>query len=230
MNGRDISRLKRVVAKLESLYGLSRHGNVRDVFWELIFIVLSIRTDEKQYRPIFRKLKRRYPSLRVLALARVSSIAAILRPLGLARLRSVQLKHLAVTIQRDYGARGLNALGQLDHVALERYLQQFHGVGAKIAKCVSLYAIDAPSLPVDTHVWRLMTRLGFAPGGRLTEAKALSLESVVPPELRFKVHVLALSHGRAVCKSVPECERCIIRRSCPSYPVLFRESRELAAR
>lgn len=209
-------RLGSVVNRLESVYGLRRHGNVRDAFWELVYILFSIRTAERSYKSAFRAFRKRFHSLSEVADARISRLERSMRPLGLSRLRAKQLRMIARSIRHDLGARGLNRLGRSDPRALETYLLQFHGVGAKIAKCVAMYAFDAPSLPVDTHVWRVMSRLGFARGGRLTERKALELEARVPETLRYAVHVLSISHGRAICRSKPLCERCVLADLCPS--------------
>jgi endonuclease-3 len=209
-------RLATVMERLENVYGLDRHGNVRDGFWEVVYILLSIRTNYVAYRKVFRAFRRRFGTLGRVAAASITDIEHDLRPLGLARLRSRQLKKIAEGIEGDYGVAGFKRLGNTDHQALECYLQTFAGIGTKIAKCVSMYAFDAQSLPVDTHVWRLMTRLGYAPGGRLTEKKALSLEAIVPPRFRYAVHVLSISHGRAVCKPVPKCQACVVADLCPS--------------
>lgn len=204
------------VALLEQLYGEPRHGNVRDPYWELIYILLSIRTSEAVYRPVFQRVRRKYRSATRLSRARIDLLARDLKVLGLANLRARQLRDITRSILRDIGLAGLTRLGRSNTEAFERYLCSHRGVGPKIAKCVSMYAFGAASLPVDAHVWRVMSRLGLAAGGRLTATRALELEQRVPQELRYKVHILALAHGRKICKPVPLCESCVLSTTCPS--------------
>jgi endonuclease III len=72
-----------------------------------------------------------------------------------------------------------------------------------------LYAFGRDVCPVDTHVWRVMQRLGFAPRGSWSEARSRVLEDAIPPELRGSLHVTLIAHGRSVCTAlVSHCERC----------------------
>jgi endonuclease III len=209
-------RLETIVSRLEARYALQRHANLRDAFWELIFIIISVRTAEQVYKPTFRQLRRSYPSIESLRAAGISPLVKILRPAGLARLKASQIRSAARAVFRDFGKTGLTRAGRRDPASIEAYLQTLNGVGVKVAKCVTMYACDSASLPVDAHVWRVMSRLGYAPGGRLTEKKALLLEASIAPHLRFAVHVLSISHGRAVCRARPLCGDCVISELCPS--------------
>ena len=147
------SRLRAILSRLESLYGLSRHGNLRDGFWELVYILFSIRTAERSFQVAYRDFRKKYRRLAGVADARVAEIERFMRPLGLSRLRAKQLSSIARSIRKDFGATGFNKFGKNDYEAFEAYLCGFHGVGVKIAKCIAMYAFDAPSLPVDTHTF-----------------------------------------------------------------------------
>ena len=51
------------------------------------------------------------------------------------------------------------------------YLASLPGVGRKTAACVLLFSFGRPDVPVDTHVFRVGTRLGlFRPRASLEEA------------------------------------------------------------
>ena len=209
-------RLHTIVDRLTKAYGLQRHSNLRDAFWELIFIIISVRTADRTYKPVFKSLKSAYPSIDTLAASRLQNLERILRPAGLSSLKASQIRKASARILNDFGRSGLTRAGRKDPEEIERYLKELDGVGIKVAKCVTMYACDAETLPVDAHVWRVMTRLGYAPGGRLTERKALDLEARVPKHLRMPIHVLCLSHGRAICRPTPECSLCPISQLCPS--------------
>jgi endonuclease-3 len=210
------TRLGSVVKALEREYGLSRHGNLRNAYWELVYIIISTRTAEAVYSPVFRQLKRHYKTLDALAGAKLPLLRGLLKPAGLSRLKARQLTLASQIIQREFSERSLTTFGRRSPAQFEDFLRTLPGVAVKVAKCVSMYACDATSLPVDAHVWRVMSRLGYAPGGRLTEKRALELESKVRPDLRFAVHVLCVSHGRSICRSKPLCSECVVASDCPS--------------
>lgn len=209
-------KLRAIFRRLRSVYGLERHGNLRDIFWELVFIVISVRTSEAVYRRTFASLRRRYATIEALGAARLESLETILRPTGLAGLRSGQLRFIAREFVKMGSAATIKRRARRDPVAFENYLCTLRGVGRKVAKCVMMYAADVDVLPVDAHVWRVMSRLGYAPGGRLTVAKSLALEARVPQGLRYDVHVICISHGRRICKATPHCDICPVRSLCPS--------------
>ena len=209
-------RMDRIFRILKTRYGLSRHGNLRNIRWELIFIIVSLRTSEQVYVPVFRAIRRRYDSLESLGRARISTLRAILKPAGLSGIRAIQIKQASKRLASEWTDYGLKNAARKDPEFVERYLCTFRGVGLKVAKCVLMYAADLPVLPVDTHVWRVMTRLGFAAGGRLNDHKASYLEAMVPPRLRYAVHVICLSHGRLICKPRPLCAICPVSHLCPS--------------
>lgn len=215
-NSSDVRRLRRIVARLIADYGLNRHSNLRDAFWELVFIIISVRTADRIYIPTYRSVKRAYPTIDLLAKARLNELEKLLKPAGLSTLKAVQIRRAADVVFRDFGRTGLTRAGRKNPALIEAYLMRLDGVGIKVAKCVTMYACDAESLPVDAHVWRMMTRLGYAPGGRLTECKAVKLESRVEPKLRLPIHVLSISHGRAICRPKPLCMECGISKLCPS--------------
>ena len=212
----DDRRLRSIVAKLTTRYGIDRHSNLRDAFWELVFIIISVRTADRLYKPTYKSVKRRYPTIYALAAARLADLTSILKPAGLSKLKSAQIRDAARAVLRDFGRSGLTRAGRKDPELIEKYLMQLDGVGVKVAKCVTMYACDAETLPVDAHVWRVMSRLGYAPGGRITEQKALQLEERVNPKLRLPVHVLSISHGREICRPTPLCDLCPVSTLCPS--------------
>lgn len=63
---------------------------------------------------------------------------------------------------RELSARGahwLDSLRKMDYVEAHAELCKLPGVGAKVADCVCLMALDkADVVPVDTHVWQIAVR------------------------------------------------------------------------
>jgi len=98
-----------------------------------------------------------------------------------------------------------------DRVALET----LPGVGRKTANVVMNVAFGAPTMAVDTHVFRVASRLGLSKG-KTPLAVEEDLMRIVPPEHGVHAHHWLILHGRYVCKArKPECARCLIRDLCP---------------
>ncbi len=95
-------------------------------------------------------------------------------------------------------------------------LEALPGVGRKTANVVLNTAFGAPTIAVDTHIFRLANRLRLAPGKTPLEVEQELLRIVPEPYLRNAHHWLIL-HGRYVCKARrPECWRCSIADLCKS--------------
>lgn len=97
-------------------------------------------------------------------------------------------------------------------------LQSLPGVGRKTANVVLNVAFGEPTIPVDTHVFRVANRTGLAPGKQVDAVEAKLLKAV-PPEVRTHAHHWLILHGRYICKARrPECWRCPIADLCRYRP------------
>ncbi len=84
------------------------------------------------------------------------------------------------------------------------------GVSEKVAKCIMMYTLNHRVLPVDVHVHRVVSRLGWTKRKRADQCHQ-ELESLVPPRWRYAFHVGCVLHGRAVCRAQkPLCGNCSI--------------------
>jgi endonuclease-3 len=93
-------------------------------------------------------------------------------------------------------------------------LEALPGVGRKTANVVMNTAFGAPTMAVDTHIFRVANRTGLAPGKtvRSVEDKLLKF---VPPQFLKDAHHWLILHGRYVCTArSPACPRCIIEDLC----------------
>lgn len=104
-------------------------------------------------------------------------------------------------------------------------LESLPGVGRKTANVVLNVAFQEPTIPVDTHIFRVANRLKLAPGKTPLEVEK-GLEAVIPENFRVHAHHWLILHGRYVCKArVPLCFRCPLNDLCPYEP----KTRETAA-
>ena len=97
-----------------------------------------------------------------------------------------------------------------DHEALEALA----GVGRKTANVVLNTAFGHPTIAVDTHIFRVCNRTGFAPGKDVVKVEE-KLIKVVPAEFKVDVHHWLILHGRYTCVArKPRCGACIIEDLC----------------
>ncbi len=218
--------LERIDELLEVRYRSGDLGNVPDVLAETVYILLSLNTREAVYQRVYRALRSRYPRWADLASAPACEVEAVLEPGGLHVQRARYLKELLEAVREDNLGRGegpgaepdadltLEYLRSWPDGDVERFLLALPGVGKKTARCVMAYALDRQSFAVDTHVERILSRLGLARStGTKTDHDAF--QTVVPLKLRKRLHINLIHHGRSVCAGPrPRCRNCVLVSFC----------------
>ena len=101
--------------------------------------------------------------------------------------------------------------------ATREELEKLPGVGRKTANVVLSNAFDIPALAVDTHVFRVSTRLGFS-----DKKDPLQVEQDLMKKISKKywtdAHHAFIFHGRRICKARnPMCELCSVQSYCKFY-------------
>jgi endonuclease-3 len=93
-------------------------------------------------------------------------------------------------------------------------LQSLPGVGRKTANVVLNVIYGAPTIAVDTHVFRVANRTGLAAGETPEEVENKLAKRVPKKWTRYAHHWLIL-HGRYICKArAPICYECVVRDLC----------------
>ena len=96
----------------------------------------------------------------------------------------------------------------------QKSLEALPGVGRKTANVVRNIAFGAPTIAVDTHIFRVSNRTGLAPG-KTVLAVERNLEKVTPNEFKKHAHHWLILHGRYTCKArKPLCSDCIVSELC----------------
>src|SRR6266508_2534799 len=182
---------------------------------ELIATVLSQHTSDVNSERAFATLKRRFPSWQEVLHAPTGEVANAIRGGGIADQKAARIQRILAEIEEREGRIDLSRLQGLDDGEVERYLTTLPGVGPKTAACVLTFSMGRAAFPIDTHVHRVTARLGWIPAGASAERAHQLLGRLVPPDIRYDLHVGLVTHGRTVCKAQrPRCPDCVLRDLC----------------
>lgn len=132
-----------------------------------------------------------------------------IKTIGLYNTKAKNVIALSAQLVRDHGGEV-----PADRDAMEA----LPGVGRKTANVVMNVAFGAPTIAVDTHIFRVGNRTGLA-RGKTPLAVELKLEKATPAPFLSHAHHWLILHGRYVCKARrPECWRCIVADLCAFKP------------
>lgn len=182
--------------------------------------ILSQNTSDRNSGSAFKSLMGRFGSWEEVAEAEVSAITETIRSGGLGEIKAQRIKQALNDILLRRGKIELDFLKGLTLPEAEKWLLQLPGVGLKTARCVLLFALGEPALPVDTHIHRVTKRLGLIPSHASLEEAHRILGEVVPAGIVYQFHVLVIEHGRQICRArKPDCTDCVVEEVCPRIGV-----------
>jgi endonuclease III len=139
---RDASPLVQdVLALLKGAYEESRLGNKRNPLDELVYIILSLQTNEARYQEVYRRFRDRFPRWSDLLDAAPSVIASAIAEGGLSAQKARHLRAIVCQLQEGFGEVSLRRLKHMTTERAEEYLCSLPGVGIKTARCVLIYSL-----------------------------------------------------------------------------------------
>lgn len=205
--------LEEVDLLLEKYYGKTKVRRSRDPVEVLVRTILSQNTNDLNSERAYHQLRTRYKTWEEVAAASQSELQNVLKIGGLARRKSpVILQILHRLMSR--GEISLEYIRKMDTETAEQELLSFPGVGYKTARCVLLFAFGKDVFPIDTHIYRVLTRLGIG-GWNHVDAAHLVLKDKIPKGRSYALHVHLIALGREICHpEKPSCPVCPLRKLC----------------
>ncbi len=181
-------------------------GNPEDT---LLATLLSARTRDEQVLKIYPAFRKRFPSWGSLVNADVRQIAQMISTIGLYKNKAKAIHALARKILDEFQGRVPQTMEKL--VTLP-------GVGRKTASCVLAYAFHKPAIAVDTHVFRITHRLGWAKGKNPDQVEQ-ELAKLLPKKDWITINQTMVPFGREICQpGTPKCYLCPIAKQCAFKP------------
>jgi endonuclease-3 len=204
-----------IVQHLENAFGEPVLKEKSDPLAMLIRVILSQATTDALSRRTFENLKRRFKSWAQAAEAAEVEIADAIKLGGLSGQKAAVIKNLLAEVKMRSGAFSLDFLEEMPADEARDLLLGFRGIGPKTAACTLLFALHKEVFPLDTHIFRVLKRMGILPE-RISDLKAHKfLDRIVPPGKFYSLHVNLIRLGRTVCRPrEPLCERCPLIEYC----------------
>ena len=207
-------RLSEIDRRLARAYGRPRRAR-RDPLDTLVETVLSQHTSDLNSGRAFASLKQAFPRWSGAAGAPAPRIERAIRVGGLARVKSRTIKRLLAQVKEREGRYDLSRLRRLRPAAARETLLGLAGVGPKTRACVLLFACGQAAFPVDTHVHRIVRRLGLVGASDSAERAQEALEPQVTRAVALPLHLNLIRLGREVCRPRdPRCPVCPLRGLC----------------
>ncbi len=188
-----------------------------DAFETLVVTIISQNTADINTERAFGNLQRRFPiTPKALSEAETAEVEECLRVGGLYRGKAQTIRAVSKIVLEQFGGN-LNSVLKMPLDEARKTLMALPGVGPKTADVVLLFSGGKPTLPVDTHVFRVSKRLGLAPQDGDYEAVRQSLQCHFEPKDYLAAHLLLIGLGRKFCKAQkPQCNVCPVNSYCPS--------------
>jgi endonuclease III len=179
----------------------------RNAYELLAATILSAQSTDKMVNTVTPTLFERHPDAASLAAADPAEVEVLVQSTGFFRQKTKSLLGMASGLVDRYGGEVPGPIEDL--VTLP-------GVGRKTANVVRSVALGLPGFPVDTHVGRLVQRLGITQESDPVKVEAI-VDAMVPPAERGLFSLRLIQHGRRVCVArKPRCHECVLADFCPS--------------
>ncbi len=208
MKSRD--EINYIYEKLSKLYPRysSRKPKAKiysQAYTSLIGVMLSAQSQDKRTAIACRQLFRLADTPEEMIKLSQEEIIEAIKPAGLHNAKSKNILATSKKLLEEYDGRVPST---------EKELMSLPGVGRKSSDIVMRFVFGQPHIAVDTHVFRMLWRLGWADS--LDEGKAsITVNKSTPDKWKYGAHMWLITHAKKVCVSrSPVCGNCVIMNVC----------------
>lgn len=210
-------RLINIIDKLEEHFkskSSEKKNSTPSILDTLIATKLSQNTTDITSYKAFINLKENFKTWDELIDAPILKIKEAIRVCGLANTKARQIKLMLKNMKKNYGTLDLSFLHKMDNDKIYEELLQYNGLGVKTVSCVLVFSMGRDVFPVDTHVHRILNRLGVVET-KTAEQTFEKASQIIPEGKKYSFHTNLIKFGRNICKaSKPLCYLCFLFRYC----------------
>ena len=199
-------KLHHILETLDKIYGTTKDGFYHNQDWQLLTaIMLSAQSTDKQVDEALPGLFGRFRTAEEVAQAPVEEIEEYIRSVGLYKNKAKNMKKCCEQLVKDYGGKVPDTLEEVLKLA---------GVGRKTATLFLADAYGIPGVTVDTHVFRISHRLGWAKGKNPQQTEQ-ELMKVLPRDHWNRINFQLIYLGREICTArKAKCTQCPLQEWC----------------
>jgi endonuclease-3 len=199
-------KIKIILPALDKLYPQAHTAlSYRTPLEMLVATILSAQCTDKKVNEVTRTLFKKYRNARDYAEAELADLEADIRPTGFFHNKAKSLKNCCLELIRRYRGEVPRTMEEL--IALP-------GIGRKTANVVLGSAFGIPGVVVDTHVGRIVQRLGLT-REKDPEKIERALMPLIPENRWILFSHQLIAHGRTLCPArSPHCPECPLRPAC----------------
>jgi len=177
-----------------------------DPFGLIVAVILSAQCTDKRVNIITPPLLEKYPDAGSMAKAEPSEIFEFIKSCSFPNNKAKHLAGMARMLVNEF-----NGIVPSDPSELQR----LPGVGRKTANVVASVVYRKPVMAVDTHVFRVASRIGLTRNAKTPLNAELQLTRNIPGNLIYEAHHWLILHGRYICKArKPLCSQCGLKEFC----------------
>ena len=197
---------KAILEELTRLYpDAGPELNFTNPYETLVAVMLSAQCRDERVNMVTEKLFALAPDAKSMSQLAQEEIEKIIHPCGLSQSKSGNLLNSARIIVEKFNG---SVPCKMDD------LTSLPGIGRKSANVILGNAFNIPGFPVDTHVKRVLNRLGVVKSDSPEKIEKIITDLIAPAYWTNFSHLL-IQHGRQVCHSrKPVCEKCVLNKLC----------------
>jgi len=180
----------------------------KDPFKVLVTTILSSRTQDGTTAKAAKRLFEKADNLPKLSKLTEKQIEKLIYPVGFYKTKAKHLKKLPLVLKEKFNSKIPETIEELT---------QLPGVGRKTANLVMTVAFSKKAICVDTHVHRIMNRLGYVKTKTPYETE-MALRKKLPEKYWKDINSILVAYGQNTCRPInPKCEQCTIKNYCKYY-------------
>ncbi len=182
--------------------------NYQTPFQLMIAVILSAQCTDKRVNMVTPNLFEKFPDAQSLSKATFEEVFSIIKSISYPNNKSKHIIEAAKILMEKYEGKIPNTLEELTKIP---------GVGRKTANVLLSVLYKKPAMAVDTHVQRVVNRLGWVNTKNPLQTEKALLELIQPDDIPDAHHLIIL-HGRYTCKAKnPDCMNCPISIYCDEF-------------
>jgi endonuclease III len=171
-------------------------------------VMLSAQCTDKQVNKVTPLLFKQYPTPRQLSSSSLPELESIVKSTGFYRNKAKNILKTSKIICEKYDGKLPEDIETL--ITLP-------GIGRKTANVIVAQAFNKPGFAVDTHVIRLLNRIGIV-NTRDPVKIEFAIRKIMPLKVLDSFSLLLITHGRSCCTArKPDCQNCCINKLCKTY-------------